>query len=539
MNLLKPARPLLSRREFLTNAGVAALALQTRNLRALTNPGLANPLPATTPAAIVRTPSGILRGEAADGFSVFRGVPFAEPPTGNLRFRPPIPIKPWTGEYDATHFGAAPYQWHDQSRFNDVLIKHSEDCLYLNIWAPEGKGPFPVFVWIHGGGYVAGHAFESIFYGNEFAKQGIVCVSVAYRLGVFGFLDVGPLLGAEYNGSANNALRDLIVSLEWVQKNISAFGGDPGQVTIGGESAGAKLTDTLMGVPSAEHLFHQMISESGGAERVWAESDARLVGTAYGRAWVAQSGSTGQSAYTLPGLKTADPDTLIDLQHKFMADYPYHFPLRCEVDGKTLPRLPVQTVSAGSSKGKRLLIGTNRDESALFIGAHPTSDPTAKDLGNLPVTAFSQVLEKYKDIYPQMPDFQRRIRAVTAEEYWVPSTRILDAHIHGGGTAFMYRLDFVETSGRLTGFAYHAIDLPLVWEKPHDYAGNVDVELALAKQVHLAWVAFIQGKTPAAPGLPPWPEYSLDNRATMILDTKSRVESSPNEAELRLWQGVL
>ena len=138
-----------------------------------------------------------------------------------------------------------------------------------------------------------------IYDGSEFARQGIVCVTVPYRLGVFGFLDLGPLLGSEYNGSANNALRDLIASLEWIQHNIAAFGGDPAGVTIGGESAGAKLTDTLMGTPSAQPLFHQMISESGGAERVWSQVDAIMVGNAYGRAWTTQ---TGQD---IPSLKSA------------------------------------------------------------------------------------------------------------------------------------------------------------------------------------------------------------------------------------------
>ncbi len=258
-----------------------------------------------------------------------------------------------------------------------------------------------------------------------------------------------------------------------------------------------------------------------------------MVGSAYGRAWTTQTGKD------LPSLKTAPPDSLIAIQHDFLDKYPYHFPLRAEVDGQLLPKLPVATIAAGSSRGKRLLIGTNRDESATFIGPRPAGDPTAKDLGNLSVAKFDPIYEHYKEIYPDMQDFQRRIRAVTAEEYWIPSTRVVDAHVQGGGTAFMYRLDFTESSGRLSGFAYHALDVPLVWDQAHEYAGNVAAETALAKQVHLAWVAFIKGETPAAPGLPTWPEYSIATRPTMILNTESRVEDKPNEAELRLWDGVL
>jgi para-nitrobenzyl esterase len=226
-----------------------------------------------------------------------------------------------------------------------------------------------------------------------------------------------------------------------------------------------------------------------------------------------------------------------------MEQYPRHFPLRSEIDGRLLPQLPVATIAAGSTRGKRLLIGTNRDESALFIGPHPPANPSAKDLGNLSLDKFDPVLARYKEIYPEMTDFQRRIRAVTAEEYWVPSIRVADAHLKGGGggggSAFMYRLDFTESSGRLSGFAYHSLDVGLVWDRPHRDPANAAAEAALAKQIHQAWAAFIRGETPAAPGLPTWPQYSSGTRPTMVLDTQSRVEQKPQEAELRLWDGAL
>lgn len=518
-----PFRP--SRRSFLANASLAALALPTRALLALASP--------TT----VRTPSGLLRGESANGVRVFRGVPFAQPPLGPLRFRPPVPLKPWSGERDATRFAASPMQWNESSAPGEGPVTHSEDCLYLNIWAPEGKGPFPVFVWIHGGGFISGHASEPMYDGTEFAREGIVVVTVEYRLGVFGFLDLGPLLGPllgdDYNGSANNALRDLIAALGWIQTNIAAFHGDPARVTIGGESAGAKLTDILMGVPVAQPLFHQMISESGGAERLWSKENSAAVSHGYGEQWRKQTGKANRE------LLTSDANTLIAVQHEFFENWPQHFPLRCEIDGQLLPQLPVKTIAAGSTRGKRLLLGTNRDESALFIGPHPKTDPAAKDLGNLAVAKFEPVLERYNAIYTGMTDAQRRIRALTAEEYWVPSMRVAEAHQQGGGSSFVYRLDFSETSGRLDGFAYHSLDVPLVWDRPHPDAANAAAEAALAKQIHLAWAAFIRGGSPAAPGLPDWPQYSLATRPTMILDTASHVEQNPAQPELRLWDGLL
>jgi para-nitrobenzyl esterase len=419
----------------------------------------------------------------------------------------------------------------------ELGIEHSEDCLYLNIWtpasAPGSHASLPVYVWIHGGGFTSGHAFESMYDGMEMTKEGVICVSVAYRLGVFGFLDFEPLLGAEYAGSANNALRDLIAALEWIQQNISAFGGDPARVTIGGESAGAKLADTLMGVPSARPLFHQMISESGGAERVWTRAQSKAVTLGFGDGWRTLTGAEPSTVLNAPA------DLLIKAQKQFIAVWPQHFPLRCQIDGSLVPLRPVESIAAGSSKGKRLLIGTNRDESALFIGPHPQKDPIAADLGNLPPEEFATVFKKYREVYPQMTDEQLRIRAVTAEEYWIPSMRAADAHLKGGGSALMYRLDFSETSGFLRGYAFHSLDVRLVWNRPSLLAANPTAEADLARQMYQAWIAFLREEAPAAPGVPAWPEYNSTTRPTMVFDTQNHVEQKPEEAELRLWDGVL
>jgi para-nitrobenzyl esterase len=477
--------------------------------------------------SMVKTPLGSLQGLAQDGVRVFRGVPFAQPPVGDLRFREPQKLAEWSGVRDATRFAASAMQ------SGEPGVTHSEDCLYLNIWAPDGGGPYPVFVWIHGGGFTGGHAFEPVYDGSEFARQGIVCVTVAYRLGVFGFLDVEPVLGASYAWSADNALRDLIAALEWVQENIGSFGGDPGKVTVGGESAGAKLTDILMGVPAADRLFHQMISESGGAERIWARPEAEKVGAGFGQAWHKASGLDAAS------IKTVAAERLIPVQKEFLEDWPKHFPLRAEVDGNLLPRLPIETIAKGSAKGKRLLIGTNRDESALFVGPHPKSDPVAKDLGNVALATFDEVFAKYATVYPEMTPEQRRIRALTAEEYWIPTIRVADAAADTGCETWMYRLDFSESSGRLKGMAFHSLDVGLVWDKPHVAVANAATEAAIAKQIHDAWCSFIKGGPPTAAELPEWPRYKSSERATMLLDVVSRVEMRPQEKELRLWDGVL
>jgi para-nitrobenzyl esterase len=512
---------MITRRRFLANSWLTACAFQTRALFALP--------PATT--SIVRAPSGTLRGESRDGIRIFRGVPFAEPPVGPRRFLPAENVTPWKGERDATLFSAAPMQ---PTQFE---VPHSEDCLYLNIWAPEGSGPFPVFVWIHGGGFTGGHAFEPMYDGTEFAREGIISISVGYRLGVFGFLDYEPLLGAQYAGTANNALRDLMTALTWIQENIGAFGGDPARVTVGGQSAGAKLTGILMGIPSAQPLFHQMISESGGTERIWSRATSADISKGFGDIWRKQSDSPAT------GLKAAPGAALIQAQEQFMDTWPQHFPLRAEIDGTLIPRLPVETIASGSTHGKRMLIGTNREESAFFLGPHPASDTNASQLGNLNVAQFDEVYQQYKDVYPQLSIEQRRIRAATAEEYWVPSMRVVEAHVQGGGSAYVYELEFEETSGRLEGNAYHSLEVGMVWDHPHKQVANAASEATLGKQMHTAWSAFIRGETPAAAGLPAWPPYDGRSRATMIFgaqsSAESRVEEGPQAAELKLWNEVL
>jgi para-nitrobenzyl esterase len=514
---------MLTRRSFLANTWLAACALQARALYSL---------PVSTPA-IVKTPSGTLRGESTDGVRVFRGVPFAQPPVGPLRFLPTEKVTPWKGERDATRFSAAPMQpmQSDQSG-----VPHNEDCLYLNVWAPEGSGPFPVFVWIHGGGFTAGHAFEPVYDGTDFAREGIVCISVAYRLGVFGFLDCEPLLDQQYAGTANNGLNDLITALAWIQENVSAFGGDPGRVTIGGQSAGAKLTDILMGIPSAQPFFHQMISESGGAERIFSRSTSADISKGFGHIWRKQSRDTIES------LKTAPATALIHAQQQLVETWPQHFPLRAEIDGTLIPRLPIETIAAGSARGKQLLLGTNREESAFFIGAHPAEDVQPSQLGNLSVAKFDAVYQRYGQIYPQLTVEQRRVRAVTAEEYWIPSMRVVEAHLKGGGSAYVYELEFVETSGRFAGNAYHSLEVGMVWNHPNPQVADAASEAALGNQMHTAWSAFIRGEAPAAPGLPTWPQYNTQNRPTMILGAigaESRVEQAPQSAELSLWNRVL
>ena len=475
---------------------------------------------------IVTAPVGTFQGAIEQGVRVFRGVPFAEPPVGKLRFRPPMALKASSGVHDATKFAAEAMQKADDG------IARSEDCLYLNIWTPVGKGRFPVFVWIHGGGFTGGSSFAPIFDGAGFAQAGIVVVTLAYRLGVFGFMDLEPLLGASYADSANNGTRDLITALHWVHENIAAFGGDPTQVTVGGESAGAKVTAALLAIPESAALFHSAISESGGGERVLTRAQAASVAQDFAALWK-------QGSIVPQDLLLAPAGALIDTQEKLVATSTLHFPFREQIGGSLLSMRPVDLITAGSPAGKRLLLGSNRDESALFLGPRPKLPVKASDLGNLPLNLFENVQKKYAELYQAMSVSQREIRAVTAEEYWIPTLRLAEASVARNEDVWMYRLDYASYSGRLEGEAYHSEDLGFVWDKLSAAEQQDEQGKALAVAMHTAWIAFIQGKTPAADGLPAWPPFDLSKRATMILDRVSRVENDPNVAERAVWAGVM
>ena len=502
---------MLNRRLFLKRSALLCAALRSGSVFA-----------ATGNEAEVKTGLGVLQGSVADGILSFRAVPFARPPEGPLRFRPPESPKGWAGVRDATEFAPAAMQAGN--------VNQSEDCLYLNVWAPQSRGPHPVFVWVHGGALTGGRSSNPMFDGSVFARDGIVCVTVAYRLGVLGFLDMEPMLGASYAGSANNGLRDVVAALEWVRDHIASFGGDPQRVTVGGLSAGAKLCDLLLGIPSAAPLFQQVISESGGSERVWSRERAQEVARNFATLWSSTHDDTAES------LLSADPRSLIETQRSLIHQFATRTPLRPEIDGSFIPEAPLTAIATGASRGKRLLIGTNRDESSGFIGAQPGADATAKDLANVPLEQFQTIEEAYRRAFPGLDAPLLRIRSVTAEEYWLPTVRTAQAHVSGGGKAFFYRLDY-GGHGAYADLAVHASELRFVWDRLKFF--ETPGAHRLAASMHGAWSSFIRGEAPQGPGVPAWPEYSVREQATMIFDDNIRVEKGPQAAELQLWDGVL
>ncbi len=448
---------------------------------------------------LVQVKEGALRGSLDRGIRVFRGVPFAKPPVGELRFAAPGKPRGWTGVREATRNAAPPIQGGMQG---------SEDCLYLNIFAPQGSGPFPVLFWIHGGGNSGGSAGG--LDGRPFAEQGIIVVSAAYRLGALGYLELGPLLGEAYEGSGVNGIRDLVRGLEWVRDNIAQFGGDPKRVTIAGQSAGAKNVTALMASPAAKGLFARAIMQSGSGQTIHTRDSAHVV---------------TDGMLTALGIKR-EPQKLLSLpsgqilagQQSLEGFYTYAFPFRPVLGSPFLPERPVDMVPGDVP----LLLGTARDESRTFCPPDRAGEPIkAYEIANIDFQHIPPMEARYRREFPDDSAYARRVRLLTAEEYWIPSVRFAEAHAARGGKTWMYRFDHQPDPN--SPFAQHGAEMGYVWRRQAGWT------------MHETWTAFIRGEDPE------WPEYDGQRRATLIYGQGGRtsVKDDPSGEERRLWEGRL
>jgi para-nitrobenzyl esterase len=484
-----------------------------------------------------------------DNTLVFKGIPYARPPLGPLRFKPAVPLDPHHIIFNAFSFAPAPMQpplpvaVSSTTLLGDATC--SEDCLYLNVWTPIEPGPHPVFVWIYGGGNISGATSEAIYDGSNFARSGVVCVTVGYRVGAFGFLELGELLGREFRGSGNNAIRDQILALQWVRENIGALGGDTLRVTVGGESAGGKSVSALLATPSARGLFQSAIIESGGGQTVHAVEEAKTVTELFMREL--RSINSASDA-----LFVASAAELLTAEQRTIAPYPRSFAFRAVVDGQTLPDQALRAVATGASREVRVLIASNRDESLLFLPRALAdlhrADKAASlriashELAQLDVQTMKGIEERYVQAFPTMTPFARRFRMLTAEEYWIPTVRLADAHSRSSGATWAYRFERPMHGGPFDGYIPHFSELPFVWKNFDDpftrmfYPADMSIP-KLANQMHSAWVSLIKGGQPMAWGLPDWQRYSAEGkraRETMMLNDRSELVRDPAANERAL-----
>jgi para-nitrobenzyl esterase len=475
---------------------------------------------------IVRTDAGAVRGRSDGDVAVFRGVPFAAPPVGSLRWAPPQPVAPWNGTRDALDDPSPAPQPGPAG-----AVLGSEDCLYLSVYAPSTPGPHPVLVWIHGGGAVSGCVADHD--GSAFARDGVIVVTVAYRLGLLGFLHL-----PEVFGSGNLAVQDLTAALRWIGRNIAAFGGDPGRVTIAGQSNGGRLAATLMAVPAASGLFSQVIIQSG---------------TAAGYAAYQPAQARRQAAQVLAELGIAHPnagvlrklglDELLSAQARVKRAARTTVPFLPVVDGRVLPVLPLDAMGTPAAGGLRVLIGNNHDE---------------EDLGRIPPILLSDddvrgILSRARALLPGLTADELERYIGTWANHRLPATRIAERLSAAGTTVWMYRLDWrLAPRGSGPG-APHSLEIPLVFADTRNprlaltellaRAGQGRVE-GISRVLHGSWTEFIRrgdpgGGFPAGAERLRWPPYTPGRRATMVFDDTCALEADPDRAIRLLWPADL
>jgi para-nitrobenzyl esterase len=484
---------------------------------------------------VIPTSNGPVRGYVAEGLDVFKGLRYGAAPTGLARFKPPARPKPWTEPAEAVAYGAPAIQsglapGERRTSPGDPPAPDepasSEDCLFLNVWTPKAnKGALaaakrPVMVWLHGGGFANGSGGAAMYDGGALARKGgVVTVTVNHRLNVFGYLHLGEVFGPEYAQSGVAGMLDIVQALEWVRDNIAAFGGDPGNVTIFGESGGGWKVSLLMAMPGARGLFHKAVIQSGPGLTGKRIADADKV-----------------ARQLLADLGADTPAKLAALSTEVISQASVKIPGEAMrlytpvVDGAALPRDPFEPDGSPLNADVPILIGTNKDESTLFMLGHPKFGSFDED--DLARHAKAQAGDKAEALtaalraaYPDYNPTHLASGVGTAVGMWAGSIKLAERKAaQAAAPVWMYMLTW-ETpvaKGRLR--TPHALEIPLVFdnvEKARNFVGRGEGPQVVADQMSAAWLAF------ARTGDPGWPDYDTALRATKIFDLQSHVVSDP------------
>lgn len=485
---------------------------------------------------LAATRYGKVEGIRDGNVSVWKGIPYAAPPINSLRFRAPQEPEPWEGIREAKKFGPAAMQFERETMMflGDSPTIKSEDCLYLNIWSPGAdRKRRPVMVWIHGGSFMYGSGSSNLYDGKSFADKGnVVVVTINYRLGVFGFLHLGEIGGAEYSASGNCGLLDQAAALRWVYENIEAFGGDPNNITIFGESAGSVSVGSLLTMPIVKGLFNKAILQSGTAKHTLTSETATNVAEQI--LSILQVGKN-----ELSRLNSIPAETIL----KATAALPPRIfgPVR---DGNILPKNLEKVLFEGFAKDIPILIGTTADEWKLFTYFDPLWEQLngnkIREVFELSFSSFLEEVSQYllkeenlnKDLYEDM---------MTFDVFTFPSIFLSECQVKHGAPVWMYRFDYLSPALGGSLKAFHALEIPFVWNtitnhETEKLTGNAPERYQLANQMHQAWIAFAHHGDPNTSELPKWPTYNVNNRSTMLFNIKNEVVEDPNSQWRLIWE---
>lgn len=489
---------------------------------------------------LVTTTLGPVAGTTDNGVRRWLGIPYAAAPFGENRLRRPQPHAGWTDVRDATQPGPtvpkAPYR----QPFDQLLPEphiDGEECLNLNIWAPEDSQGLPVLFWIHGGAYVNGSGIVPHYDGTSFARNGVICVTINYRLGAEGFLDTA-------DEHSNNGLWDQIAALQWVRDNIAAFGGDPDQVTIAGESAGAISVACLLSSPAAEGLFRRAISQSGSGHIALRESTAKMI-----TAELAKRLEIEPTREAFAALDVARLTDVVGAVRIEMATNPnpmiwgeaaqHSMALEPVVDGELLPKLPIESIRSGAGKGIDLLIGTNTDEFKFFTAPIGSEQLVTDQLLQLALMGYGYdpdsvgVLSRFAG--SEHPgDILTRL--ITEWYFWIPSIRLAEAVAANGSNAYMYEFAWQTPAYDGKIGAGHYLEVPFVFNTLDVPEGQTltgpNPPQSVSDTMHSAWVSFI--KT----GDPGWAPYDAQARSTMVFNETSAVQKDPHAENREAWDSA-